>query len=63
MGMDPGPPLSIAILAESNQEILMIFDHELWQSISLLKIVIESLIVPHFKDLIHICIEPEDQFE
>ena len=25
------------------------------------KIVIESLIVPHFKDLIHICSEPEAQ--
>ena len=57
--MDPGPPSSIAILAESDQAILMIFDCKLWQPITSQYIVIQSSIVPHVKDLIHICSEPE----
>ena len=61
LGMDPRPHSSLAILAESDQAILIIFDCQLWEHITLLKIVIESLIVPHFKYLIHICLEPENQ--
>ena len=59
--MDPEPQLSIAILAESDQEILMIFDCELWQPITLQQIVIERIIVIHLKDQIHIYLEQEDQ--
>ena len=51
----------IAILAESDLVILMIFDRELWLPITLLKIVIESPRVPHLYDMIHTCLEPEDQ--
>ena len=57
----PKPHSSIVILAERDQGILIIFDHELSQPITLLKIVVESPIVPYLKDLIHICLENESQ--
>ena len=60
-GKDPRPLLSIVILAESNQAILTIVDCQLWKPITLLQIAIDSLIVFHLKDLIHIWLEPEDQ--
>ena len=59
--LDPGPHSSIAILAESDQAILMIFFRKFWKHITLQEIDIESLIIPHLKYLIHICLEPEDQ--
>ena len=59
--MDPGSPSSIAILAESDQAILIIFDRKFLRTINLLSIDIKSLKVTHLKDLIHICLEPEDQ--
>jgi len=49
------------ISAESDQAILTIFDRQLGQPITLLQIVIETLAVPHLKDLVLICLEPEDQ--
>ena len=47
LGMDPGPPSSIRVLAESNQRILTIFGCELRRPTTLLRIVIDSLIAPH----------------
>ena len=61
MGMDPGPQWSIVILAESDQAILMIFNLQLWQPTTLQQIIIESLILPHLKDLIHVCLDAEVQ--
>ena len=53
--------MSKAILAGSDQAILIIFDRKFWQTTTFLLIIIESSIVSHLKDLIHICLEPEDQ--
>ena len=59
--MDPGSHLSIVILDMSNQAILIVFDQKLCRSITLLVMDIESLIVPHLKDLIRIYLELQDQ--
>ena len=59
--MDRGPHSSKAVLAVSDKGILIIFDHKILWPITLLKIVIESCAVPHLRDLIHICLESEDQ--
>ena len=59
--MDLGPHSSMAILAERDEAVLIIFDCELWQLATLLKIVIESLSMLHLKDLIYICLEPKDK--
>ena len=59
--IDPRPPSSLAILSESDQAILIIFDHKLWKPVTLLWIIIEILSVCHLNDMIHICLEPDDQ--
>ena len=57
----PRASSSIAILAESDQVTLKIVDCQLRKPVTLLHSVIESLIVLHLKDLIHICTETKDQ--
>ena len=54
---NPGRPKSKDSLCNSR----IIFDRQLWRPITLLLINIESLIVPHLKDLIRIYLELEDQ--
>ena len=60
-GMDRGPHSIIAVLAVSDKGILIIFDHKILWPITLLKIVIESSMVPHLKDLINNYLKQEDQ--
>ena len=60
-GMDSGLHSSIAILAESDQAILIFFDLQFRRPITLQEINIESFILPHLKDLSYMYCELEDQ--
>ena len=40
---------------------LFLFESQLWRLLTLLLFNSQQRTVPHLKDLIHICLEPEDQ--